>query len=312
MLGVKSMPKVKWDVLGLGAVAVDELVYLDHHPQPDSKQRMLSRQRQGGGLTGTALAAAARLGAHAAFCGVLGEDELSGFALESLQREGIDTSPVIVQEGARPHYSIVLVDQSTGKRSVLSDKSGVVTLKPSTINPGLIRLCKVLFIDHSEIEAGMQGAKLARETGVPVVADLERDEHSRTQELLRYIDHLIVGVKLGAKLTGARHPATMVGALGGVERACTVVTAGDRGCWYSQGGGRAEHYPAFKVPVVDTTGCGDVFHGAYAAAIAFGETVPRAIHIATAAAGLKATRKGGRAGIPDLAAVEAFLEERGE
>jgi len=297
--------------LGLGAVAVDDLVYLDRHPRPDGKQRMRSRQRQGGGLTGTALATAARLGARAAYCGILGEDELSRFALESLQEAGVDTSSVIVQPGAGPHYSIVLVDLSTGKRSVLSDISAVIPLAVAAVTPALIRRCKALFVDHSQVEAALRAAVLASEAGIPVVADLERDEHPRTRDLLARIEHLIVDVKMGRRLTGKRQPSEIARALGEGGRACSAVTAGERGCWYSQSGGPVEHFPAFEVPVVDTTGCGDVFHGAYAASITFGETIENAIRFATAAAGLKATQKGGRAGIPDMAAVEKFLRDQG-
>jgi sulfofructose kinase len=100
----------------------------------------------------------------------------------------------------------------------------------------------------------------------------------------------------------------MVRALDSPDRACCVVTAGERGCWYAERDGEVHHFPAYQVEVVDTTGCGDVFHGAYAASIARGEPVPTAIRIATATAGLKATQPGGRSGIPTRAAVEAFLK----
>jgi sulfofructose kinase len=92
-----------------------------------------------------------------------------------------------------------------------------------------------------------------------------------------------------------------------------VVTAGERGCWYMsrETGDAVRHQPACRVQVVDTTGCGDVFHGAYAAAIVRGENVPRAITVATAAAGLKATQPGGRRGIPDWEAVARVIQEQG-
>ncbi|MEJ5197917.1 MAG: PfkB family carbohydrate kinase, partial [Anaerolineae bacterium] len=90
-------------------------------------------------------------------------------------------------------------------------------------------------------------------------------------------------------------------------RACCVVTAGAQGCWYAVNGGPVRHLPALRVAAVDTTGCGDVFHGAYAASLARGESNERAIQIATIAAGLKATKPGGRLGIPDWATVEAYL-----
>jgi sulfofructose kinase len=104
----------------------------------------------------------------------------------------------------------------------------------------------------------------------------------------------------------------MVQALAKAQRACTVITAGNRGCWYTEGNGNVCHYPAFKIDVIDTTGCGDVFHGAYATALALGEGVSQAIAIATASAGLKAARPGGRMGIPDMGTVKEFLAKHPE
>jgi len=101
----------------------------------------------------------------------------------------------------------------------------------------------------------------------------------------------------------------MVQVLAAAGRSCTVVTGGERGCWYAEYGGDVHHVPALKVQVVDTTGCGDVFHGAYAASIALGDGVSTAVQVATVAAGLKATQPGGRRGIPDRATAQRVLAE---
>lgn len=108
-----------WDVLGLGAAAVDDLLYVDQYPVPDSKVPVQAKERHGGGLAGTALVAAARLGAAVAYCGVLGDDDLSQYALEEFKREGIDCTPVMNDPSARPIHSIVIVDRTTGSRSML-------------------------------------------------------------------------------------------------------------------------------------------------------------------------------------------------
>jgi sulfofructose kinase len=122
------------------------------------------------------------------------------------------------------------------------------------------------------------------------------------------VDHLVIGIDFAKQVTGENNPEEMVRALSNTDRACCLVTAGERGCWYSERGREVHHFPAFSVQAVDTTGCGDVFHGAYAACIAQGESVNRAIQIATAAAGIKATRSGGRSGIPDRATIDRFLK----
>jgi sulfofructose kinase len=296
-----------WDVLGFGAVAVDDLVYVDQHPPPDTKMPIRAQQRQGGGLAGTALVAAARLGAKVAYCGVLGDDELSRFTLEELEREGVDCTPTLHNPQARPHHSVVIVDLSTGHRSILYSDDRVMEPELRNITPDLVGNCRVLFVDHTAIGAGLRAVELAHAQGIPVVGDFERAGDSRLPDLMRQIDHLILGLQMSRKTTGEIEPTAVVRALSRADRACCVVTAGERGCWYSEYGGEVRHFPAFRVQVVDTTGCGDVFHGAYAACVARGEGVSRAIRVATAAAGIKATQPGGRSGIPDLATIEDFL-----
>ena len=102
--------KVLWVVLGFGIVAVDDLFYVDRYPVPDTKVPIRAQRRAGGGLTGTALVAAARLGAKAAYGGVLGEDDLSRFTIEELEREGVDCANVLQRQGAGPVHAVIVVD----------------------------------------------------------------------------------------------------------------------------------------------------------------------------------------------------------
>lgn len=298
---------VAWDVLGLGVVTVDDLIYVADYPMPGSKKPIQAQQRQGGGLTGTALVAAARLGARAAYAGVLGDDELSRFTLEELAREGVDCIPVLRRSQARPIHSLVIVDQSTGQRTILYTSTGFTQRRAEEISHELVANCRLLFVDHLTGAGGLRAVELARVHGIPIVADIEREDGPGLADLIRLVDHLIVGVDLAGRLTGENEPGDMVGALLEGGRACAVVTAGEHGCWYAERGGRVWHCPAFQVQVVDTTGCGDVFHGAYAACIAQGEAVDSAVLVATAAAGLKATQAGGRAGIPDRDTIDRYL-----
>jgi sugar/nucleoside kinase (ribokinase family) len=129
---------------------------------------------------------------------------------------------------------------------------------------------------------------------------------------LGLIDHLIVGIEAARAITGEQRVEEMARALSSERTAACVVTAGAKGCGYSLYGGAVEHFPAYAVKVVDTTGCGDVFHGAYTAALARGEDVSRAIQTAAASAAMKATCCGGREGIPNLEQVERFIAERAQ
>ncbi|MCX7707318.1 MAG: PfkB family carbohydrate kinase, partial [Anaerolineae bacterium] len=168
--------------------------------------------------------------------------------------------------------------------------------------------CRVLFVDHTVAAFALEVVPLARRLGIPVVADLERVT-PEASALLPMVDHLVVGEGFAQQVTGSAEPAVMVRRLMTPGRTACVVTAGERGCWYAgeETGGEVRHQPALRVLAVDTTGCGDVFHGAYAAMLARGEPLARAVAVATVAAGLKATQPGGRSGIPDWNTVAKWL-----
>ena len=299
--------KPRWDILGLGAVAVDDLIYVDHYPAPDSKIRAQARKRQGGGLTGTALVTAARLGARPAYYGILGRNELSRYTLKELEQEGVDCSAVEYQETAEPFHSTIVVVQPTAQRTVFSFAKGVVPVRAENITAALITRSQLLLVDHTVVEAALAAVEIARRHQIPVVADIEAERHPGVYDLMAQIDHLILGIKFARHVTGQNAPEKVVRALARANRACTAVTVGEHGCWYAQGSGEVRHVPAFPIQAVDTTGCGDVFHGAYAAGLVKGQTIDRCIQIASAAAALKATHPGGRGGIPTWETVEQLI-----
>ena len=300
----------KWDILGIGVAAVDDLFYVDHYPAPDTKMRALVEQRQGGGLTATAMVAAARLGSKAGFFGILGHDDLSNDTIRELEQQGVDCSPVIRRHGAGPYHSVVFVDEKTGSRTIVYSDAHVVQIPPQDVSTTMVAGCKLLFVDHAFPAAAIRAADIAHTCGIPVVADIETTANPGVVELMEKVDHLIVSYELAANITGTSTPEDMVQALAGPKRACAAVTQGSRGCWFSDGGQPVRHQPAFTVDVVDTTGCGDVFHGAYAASISRHTSVDDAIRIAAATAALKATQRGGRTGIPDWQTVIRFVRER--
>jgi sulfofructose kinase len=339
-----------WDVLGLGCTAIDDLFYVPAYPEPDSKIQFRRKERQCGGLTGTALVAAARLGSCCAFAGALGSDEMSRLVLDRFTQEGIDTRHTRRRPDARPAYAVIIVDESEKTRTILSTLEGCSGAEPDWPKEEVLRACRVLFVDHIGVEGMIRAARIARHAGIPVVADLENDQDPKFGQLLALVDHLIVSRDFAAKLTGQSDPAEAARKLWTPQRKVAAVTFGDEGCWYvtneglgiRDGGlgmgnrreeGESRHakpkpqapipnpqhpaprhappapryQPAFPVDVVDTTGCGDVFHGAYASALARGLDVAGRIEFASAAAALKATKPGGQSGIPTRPAVEAFI-----
>jgi sulfofructose kinase len=237
---------------------------------------------------------------------------LSRFVLGRFEAEGIDIASARIRPGTKPAYSVIIVDEGRKTRNIFCDLEGAVGADPDWPGEELIRAAKVLFVDQFGIEGMIRAASIARAAGNAVVADLENDQHPRFAELLALIDHLIVPREFASKLTGRADPAGSAEALWTRQGKTVAVTCGAEGCWRvgPEDWGRAVHQPAFSVEVLDTTGCGDVFHGAYASALARGLGLGERIRFASAAAALKATRRGGQAGIPGRAAVEEFIRGR--
>lgn len=304
-----------YDILGFGAVAVDDLLYVDEYPPAERKVRVRHRLRQCGGLTGTALVAAARLGARCAYVGVLGDDELSRFVVDSLERERIDLSHRVRRTDARPAHSTIIVDECQKTRTIFASLGGTIGADPQLPAAELIRSASVLLIDHHGLEGTVRAVRIAHEADVQVVADFERNPGSPFWELLPLVDHLVISERFARELTGdSIGPVRQLPErLWSAERRAVVVTCGADGGWYlgDSPKGAAQHYPAFPVEVVDTTGCGDVFHGAYAVGVAQRQDLAGSVRLASAAAALKATHRGGQAGCPRRDAVEAFLVESG-
>lgn len=300
------------DVLGFGAVAVDDLVYLDEFPRPDSKVRVVRRERHAGGLTGTALVAAARMGRRCAYAGVLGDDELSRFILGSLAAERVDTTAVVVRPDARPFHSTILVDTKGLTRTILSDAAGVVGADPAGPPEELVRRARVLFVDHVGLEGMLRAARIARAAGIPIVADFERRSEAPFDDLFALVDHPVVPMEFAREISGATDGVSAIRALWNDRRSAVVVTHGTAGSWYAtaEHPGRVFHQPAFRVETVDTNGCGDVFHGCYAALLCEGLSTERRVRFAAAVAAVKATRRGGQQGIPSRDEAERFLAER--
>ena len=307
----RSQMTQAFDVLGIGCVAVDDLLFVEQYPAPDAKARVWRSERHCGGLTATALVAAARMGARCAYAGVLGTDELSKFAAASLRAEGICLEHTVRDPQAHAIHSTIVVSSAHQTRNIFHDHTGVVCAHPDCPSAEIITSAKVLFVDNVALPDVLRAAKIAVAAGIPIVADVEDLTCPGFDDLLALIDHLVISEDFARELSGEAQPD------GAARVLCThgrtvVVTCGSAGAWFI-GPGILEPrlQSAFSVNSVDTTGCGDVFHGVYAAALARGESLSKRVRFGAAAAALKATRAGGQAGIPTRAQVETFLREQG-
>jgi sugar/nucleoside kinase (ribokinase family) len=294
------------DLIGFGAVAIDHLLYVDTFPPANVKTYVIRSEQQCGGLTATALVAAQRLGAQCAYAGMLGNNDGSRFVMENMQREGIDVSHVVKRDDAGPIRSVIIVGLDHATRNIFPEHPAVTGAADDQPDASVIRASKVVFVDHLGIAGMIRAAKIARDAGIPVVSDVERDLPGFA-ELLALVDHVVTSEDFALRLTQSTQPEEAARKLWTPARRVVAVTCGEAGCFFTEDGATVQHQPAFKVDAIDTTGCGDVFHGAYAAALAKGMPATERIRFASAAAALKATQRGGQAGAPTLAQVQTFL-----
>jgi sugar/nucleoside kinase (ribokinase family) len=297
------------DILGLGAVTTDQLLYVASFPGPDAKSPVLRTETQCGGLTATALVAAARLGARCAYAGQLGPDDASRFVRETFVREGVDVQHVVDNADARAIRSVIVVGMDNGSRNIFPYIPGQTGAHATLPAADVVRSARVLLVDHFGVEGMLRAVKLAREAGRAVVSDIERIETPAVHTLLGYVDHVVMSAESALPLTGSGDAASAARALWQPGRAAVVITSGAQGAYFTDDGTTVLHQPAYAVNVVDTTGCGDVFHGAYCALLAEKHPLAERVRLASAAAALKATQPGGQSGAPTMAALRAFVEQ---
>ncbi len=297
------------DILGLGCVSVDDLAVISRYPEPDGKVAIDNFSRQCGGLTGTALVAAARLGAKCAYAGALAHEELSECVLKNFTNEGIDTQFVQRRPEARPVYAFIAIDQQRQTRNIFFNKNTALGPTPGWPQSEVICSAGALLVDYFGVEGMICAARTARSAGVPVIADFEEDPGGHFPELLHLVDHLLLPLQFARQITGFNDPSAITSALWHDQRQVVVLTAGIRGCWFisAESPSTLQHQTAFCVNSIDTTGCGDVFHGAYAYGLVRGLDVANRIRFAAATAALKTLQTGGQSGIPTAEVVETFL-----
>jgi sugar/nucleoside kinase (ribokinase family) len=237
----------------------------------------------------------------------LGVDDLSRIVEENFLREGVDISHAPRAKDAPAPHAVIIVATETRTRNIFYRIDGRIGADDLLPDESVIRAARILFLDQYGMTGCLRAAKIARAAGIPVVADFEDSNHPQFPELLRLVDHVVLPLDFAQKITGESAPETAVKAVWHQDCQAVVITCGTAGSWFLGKDGVVRHQPAFKVLAVDTTGCGDVFHGAYAAGLVQGAPLDQCVRLATAAAGLKATQPGGQRGIPTRSQVEEFL-----
>jgi ribokinase len=294
----------RFDVVGVGYSTIDYLGIVPRYPGLDEKMMISEFIKQGGGVTATAMATVGRLGGRASYIGKVGDDAFGMFALDELRKDGVDVERVIVQPGARSQFSFIAIDEATGKRTIFWTPSDV-TLNRDEIRREDILSGSVLHIDNHFPEASLFAAEIANDSGIPVLMD-GGTFYEGSAELAERADVLIASALFSRQYTGEDDPEIAARKMFIGRRRLSAVTLGENGCVYVTADG-VFHHPGFRVEAVDTTGAGDVFHGAFSYGLAGGWEYSRIVEFASAVAAMKCTKLGGRAGIPTLAEVLEFI-----
>lgn len=276
------------------------------YPAIGGKERVLAECTQAGGQVATALVTCRRLGLTARYIGKLGDDDGGRVQLASLRREGLDVTQARMVRGVPTQFGLIIIDQSTGERTVFWGRHSRLTVRPAEIKPATITSARLLHLDGCDVDAARVAARLAHGAGIPVLADLDTP-YKGIEKLLPYIDYLIASTQFVPAVTGQRDPFKMLKSLARDYRVPTPgMTLGPDGALVYHAG-RFWYSPGFVVKTVDTTGAGDVFHGAFAYGVLAGWNLARILTFSNAMAALNCAALGARGGIKSRAEVEQLM-----
>ena len=301
------MKKPGADVVGIGLNATDTVIRVREFPALGGKERLLASSMQAGGQIATALVTCQRLGLQARYIGKLGDDIGGRFQLASLQHEGMDLKYVAVARRTPNQLAYIIVDEATGERTVFWDRHSRLALKPSELRPEALRGARALLLDGCDVEACFTVARWAREQGIPVVADLDT-VYKEVEKLFPLIDYLVASANFLPALTGDNDPFRVLKYMAQeFHMPAPGMTLGREGAlifWRE----RFHYSPGFVVETVDTTGAGDVFHGAFVYGLISGWEMDRILDFSNAMAGLNCTALGARGGISTRAEAEKLVK----
>lgn len=289
----------------VGHAALDRIYRIEAFPPKPTKIRALEHIETGGGMAANAAAAAARLGGETELWSRVGDDDNGVKIRRALTAAGVDARYVQQFEDNRSSTSVILVD-GQGERLIVGSRDVNMPSGTSWLPLERIEEADAVLADLRWLEGARVVLEAARKAGIPTVLDADLGGREAMGELLALTDYAIFSAPALEEFAAE---GTMDDRLRRIETLGprhAGVTMGEHGYMWREGG-KAGSTPAFKVAVVDTTGAGDAFHGAFALGVAEGRATAENVRRACAVAALKCTRLGGRAGLPTADELAAFL-----
>src|SRR5579872_194612 len=300
----------KFDVVGVGLNATDTLLLVPHFPAYAGKAPFTEEIVSPGGQVASAMVTCASLGLKTKYIGTVGDDERGRIQLESLQGSGIDLEHVQIRPGCANQSAYIIIDRATGERTVLWRRDDCLRITPAEITPEQITCARLLHIDGHDTAAVEHAARLARAAGIPVTVDVDTIYHG-FDRVLPHVDYLIASSEFPIQWTNESDPFRALEMIRKeYKMRVAAMTLGAHGSLALEDG-KFVYSPAFVVNCVDTTGAGDVFHGAFCYAVLEGMPMREALDFSNAMAALNCTALGARGGIGGRAEA-MFLMSRAE
>lgn len=295
------------DIIAIGGACIDHLSIVTH--TADGWEQCGVPLAQGGGLASTGATAIARLGGSVELWCTVGDDYHGQMICTELERDGVDISQIKVTPGYRSPCSYIEVDSETGERTIYGSGFGNFPDDvDSFFDPTRAETAKSALLTGFIPNVAIEVAKRIHAKGGVVAADLFHVD-GPVAEMIHHVDAPIMPEFSVEPMVGSFDVPKALAFLADLGASMPAITVGPQGSYYLAEG-VVYHCPAFPVKTVDTTGCGDSFHGAFCYAMAQGWSQHQAIRFSAAVAALKATKLGGRSGLPTLAAVTQFMAER--
>src|SRR5271156_3411449 len=294
--GTSDKMSSKFDLVGVGLNAPDTLLIVSHFPAYAGKVPFEAEILSPGGQVASALATASRLGLRVKYIGTVGDDERGRVQMESLRETGINLDDVEIRENCPNQTAYIIIDQSTGERTVLWSRPNCLRLEPESITLEKIAGARMLHIDGHDTPAVEKAAKLARSQGIPVTCDVDTIYHG-FDRVLASVDYLVASSEFPGQWTSERDPFRALETIQNEHKMkCAAMTLGSHGA-LARIDGKFIYSPAFVVNCVDTTGAGDIFHGAFCYAVLQGMPMRETLEFSNAMAALNCTAIGARGGI---------------
>lgn len=292
-------------VVGIGQCSLDTIVPVGEFPTEDTKYEVTGWTVQGGGPVATAMVTLARLGVKAEFTGVVGDDKAGAEIKKGLRGEGVGVKGMVTRKGELSQLAFILANTGKAKRTIFWQRPTGEDLNPSEIDTKKIEGSSFLLIDGLMKKASLIAARAAKCAGVPVMLDAGRVREGMS-ELASLADYIVASEEFAKEYGGSADGALRK--LSRLKPRVATVTLGKKGSvtWTPKGTFSQRSFP---VRAVDTTGAGDVFHGAYIYGLLQGWNPRETTRFASAAAALKCTATGGRTGIADLDTTLAFMQK---